>query len=302
MKIEDYLAEKGRAVEAALRALLPPVTELPARLHEAMAYSVLSGGKHVRPVLVIAAAEACASDEACGATAEKVMPTACALECIHAYSLIHDDLPCMDDDDLRRGKPTNHKVFGEAMAVLAGDALQAHAFKLIADNARIPGVSPESVVRVTALVAEAASSLGMVGGQAADCLAEGRKSTEAEVEFIHARKTGALIQASVMAGAELAGAGEAAKKALEAYGGKLGLLFQVTDDILNVEGDPASMGKAAGSDEELEKASYPRVAGLERARERARTLAREAGEALAPLGTRGETLGALARFVLERRT
>ena len=295
MNISEYLATTGAAVEDALRALLPPVTEPPARLHEAMAYSVLSGGKHVRPVLVIAAAEAC------GATADRVMPTACALECIHAYSLIHDDLPCMDDDDLRRGKPTNHKGFGEALAVLAGDALQAHAFRLIADNARVPGISPESVVRVTALVAEAASSLGMVGGQAADCLAEGRKVTESEVEFIHARKTGALIRASVMAGAELAGAPEALKAALSSYGGTLGLLFQVTDDILNVEGDPAKMGKAAGSDEELEKASYPRVAGVELARERARALAGEAEKALAPLGKRGETLVALARFVLERR-
>ena len=292
--LENYLSEKASAVEAALKAFLP-VPATPSRLHESMAYSLFAGGKRVRPVLVIAAAEAC------GASPERVMPTACALEMIHTYSLIHDDLPCMDDDDMRRGRPTNHKVFGETVALLAGDALLTLAFKLIADNAGVPGVPAGAAAEVAGIVAEAAGPEGMVGGQAEDCLAEGRTVTLAEVESIHRRKTGALIRASVLAGAVLAGAPGNIRKGVEDYGEKLGLLFQVADDILNIEGDADAMGKAAGSDAARGKATYPAVAGLPAARERAVTLLAESRKALAVLGGRGAMLDAMAEFVLRRK-
>jgi len=289
-----YLEETRVLVDAALHACLPAEDAPPARLHAAMAYSVRAGGKRLRPILVIAAAEAC------GAPAARVMPTACALELIHTYSLIHDDLPCMDDDDLRRGKPTNHKVFGETIAVLAGDALQAHAFKLIGDNALVAGVDPAAAAEAARIVGEAASSLGMAGGQAADWLAEGRRVSEEEVAFIHRLKTGALIRAAVAAGAALAGAPPAARAALARYGEALGLLFQITDDILNVEGSAEAMGKATGSDAALGKATYPAVLGLAPAKARAERLLADARAAAAELGPAGELLGGLAEYVLRR--
>lgn len=292
--LEAYLRTRRQSVESALRRSLPPRAEPPSRLHAAMAYSVFAGGKRVRPILAIAAAEAC------GATARRVMPTACALELIHTYSLIHDDLPCMDDDDLRRGKPANHRAFGETIAVLAGDALQAHAFKLIGDNARVKGVKPGAVAEVIRLVAEAVSSRGMVGGQAADCLAEGKRAREREVRFIHEKKTAALIRASVLAGAVLAGAGRKMRSRLARYGERLGLLFQVVDDILNVEGDPRRLGKAAGSDARNRKATYPAAVGLAGARRRAEKLLKEAKETVAGLSARARPLGHLAEYVLRR--
>ena len=292
--LEKYLKEKAAAVESALRTFLPGPAA-PSRLHESMAYSLFAGGKRVRPVLAIFAAEAC------GAPPERVMPSACALEMIHTYSLIHDDLPCMDDDDMRRGKPTNHKVFGETIALLAGDALLTQAFKLIADNAGVPGVSAGASAEVAGIVAEAAGPDGMVGGQAEDCLAEGRRVTLAEVESIHRRKTGALIRASVLTGAVLAGAPPKIRLGMAEYGEKLGLLFQVCDDILNIEGDAKAMGKAAGSDAERGKATYPAVAGLPAARARAEALLAESQKALAVLDGKGARLSAMAEFVLRRK-
>jgi geranylgeranyl diphosphate synthase type II len=259
-----------------------------------MTYSVLAGGKRVRPLLAIAAAEAC------GAPSSRVMPSACALEFIHTYSLIHDDLPCMDNDSMRRGRPTNHKVFGETLAVLAGDALLAHAFMLIGGNAKVEGVSPAAVAEVTALVGEAASSLGMVGGQAADWMAEGREVGEADVLFIHRKKTGALIRASVMTGAILGGGNKDVREALSNYGETLGLLFQIVDDCLNVEGDPVALGKAAGSDAARRKATYPAVAGLAPAKARAEALLGEARSALAVLDGRSGILAGIAEFTLRR--
>ncbi len=288
------MTDRRVLVEAALDRLLPAADLPPARLHEAMRYSVAAGGKRIRPLLVIAAAEAC------GSTAETVMPAACALECIHTYSLIHDDLPCMDDDDLRRGKPTSHKVYGETVAVLAGDALQAHAFKLLADNARVPGVSPAAAAEAAGVVAEAASSLGMVGGQAADWMAEGRAVTEADVLFIHRNKTGALIRASVLAGAILAGADAAKRAALTGYGEGLGLLFQIVDDVLNVEGDPAKLGKAVGSDAAHGKATFPAVAGLERSKSRAAALLAETKASIHSLNGHSSVLSGIADLVLSR--
>ena len=292
--LEKYLKEKAAAVESALKVFLPfPAT--PSRLHEAMAYSLFAGGKRVRPVLAICVAEAC------GATEARVMPSACALEMIHTYSLIHDDLPCMDDDDMRRGKPTNHKVFGETVALLAGDALLTQAFKLIADNSLVPGVPAGAVAEVVGIVAEAAGPDGMVGGQAEDCLAEGRQATLAEVESIHRRKTGALIRASILTGAVLAGATGKVRSGMAEYGEKLGLLFQIADDILNIEGDAKTLGKAAGSDKERGKATYPAIAGLPAARDRAEKLLAEARKALVVLDGRGMMLDSMAEFVLRRK-
>ena len=292
--LDKYLKGKAAAVEAALRTFLPaPAT--PSRLHESMAYSLFAGGKRVRPVLAIAVAEAC------GATQEQVMPSACALEMIHTYSLIHDDLPCMDNDDMRRGKPTNHRVFGETVALLAGDALLTLAFQLVADNAKVAGVPAGAASEAAGIIAEGAGPAGMVGGQAEDCLAEGRKISLAEVESIHRRKTGALIRASVLTGAVLAGASLAIRSGMAEYGEKLGLLFQVADDILNIEGDAKALGKAIGSDAERGKATFPAVAGLPAARERAESLLGEARKALAVLDGRGNMLDALAEFVLRRK-
>jgi geranylgeranyl diphosphate synthase type II len=294
--LEDYLAEKKRAVEQALRELLPPEKSPPARLHEAMAYSVFAGGKRIRPILVIAAAEAC------GGRQGNVMPAACALELIHTYSLIHDDLPCMDDDALRRGKPTSHKVFGEALAVLAGDALLTHAFRLLAENAQIKPVKLEAGVEAIAVVAEAASSSGMVGGQAVDCMAQGHLSREEDVLAMHRLKTGALLRAAVVSGAVLAGAPPEERAALTRYGESLGLLFQIVDDILNVEGDKRAMGKATGTDEKKRKATYPAAAGLQRAKERAKELCEEAKRALVPVRGDTEVLRGLADYVRGRES
>ena len=291
-----WMESRRAEVEDALKRSLPSVAAPPTRLHEAMHYSVMAGGKRIRPLLAIAAAESC------GSSSTRVMPAACALELIHTYSLIHDDLPCMDDDDLRRGRPTNHKVFGETMALLAGDALLAHAFKLVGENALVDGVSPRAVADVTALVGEAASSLGMVGGQAADWMAERREVAEDDVLFIHRKKTGALIRASVMTGAILGGADAPARGALSSYGESLGLLFQIVDDILNVEGDPAALGKAAGSDAARHKATYPAVAGMAKAKARGEALLAEACGALKSLNGRAGPLRELAAFTLRRES
>jgi len=292
--LSAYLEARRRLVEEALAKALPVPSGPAKRLDESMAYSLTAGGKRIRPILVIAAAEAC------GASADRVMPAALAFEYLHTYSLIHDDLPCMDDDALRRGKPTNHTVYGETIAVLAGDALQAEAFRLMAENVAVQGIDPAAAVEAVRIFAEGSGPRGMVGGQAVDWLAEGRTVTEEEVLFIHRHKTGALIHAAVAVGAVLAGAPPAIRAALETYGDRLGLLFQIVDDILNVEGDAAAMGKATGSDAARHKATYPSVAGLPAAKARAETLLGEARGALAPLGASSATLGDLAEYVLRR--
>lgn len=278
----------------------------PPRLAEAIRYSLLSGGKRLRPALAILAAEAC------GGTLEAALPAASALEMIHCYSLIHDDLPAMDDDDLRRGQPTNHKVYGEAFAILAGDGLLTLAFEVLASG----GLPAAGVAESVLTLAQAAGVCGMVGGQAEDVataeriVAEGRfdpfdESAPAErrlewLEGIHRRKTGALLRASLRLGAISAGAGEAARRSLDEYGWRLGLAFQIVDDLLDVEGEAAVVGKRVGKDVEAGKLTYPAVLGIGPSRKRAEVLIREAVEALAPFGPHGRRLGALARFVLER--
>jgi geranylgeranyl diphosphate synthase type II len=290
-----YLAERRRLVDEALDRALPAEDASPPSVHRAMRYSVLAGGKRLRPILVIAGAEAA------GAGADLVMPTACALELIHTYSLIHDDLPAMDDDDYRRGRPTNHKVFGEAIAILAGDALLTLAFRLIAENAaRV--AEPRVVCDVVADVAAAAGTPGMVGGQVIDIESEGKAVSADVVDEIHRRKTAALIRAALRAGAMLAGAKPDTLAAITLAGEKLGLAFQIVDDILDVEGNLEQLGKTAGSDERKRKATYPAVHGIQASRRRARMLIDDVKAALAPLGPAAEPIAALADFVFERKS
>jgi geranylgeranyl diphosphate synthase type II len=290
-----YLAERRQLVDDALATTLPPEDTPPASVHRAMRYSVMAGGKRLRPILVIAGAEAV------GGKAETVMPTACALELVHTYSLIHDDLPAMDDDDYRRGRLTNHKVFGEAIAILAGDALLTYAFRLIAENAsRV--ADPALIREVIVEVADAAGTGGMVGGQVVDIESEGKVVTPETLEYIHLHKTAALIRASLRVGALLAGGRAADVRAIGEAGRSLGLAFQIVDDILDVEGTLAELGKSAGSDERKQKATYPALHGVDASRAQARALIARAKERLGGLGPGAVPLGALADYILERRS
>jgi geranylgeranyl diphosphate synthase type II len=288
-----YMKVQAAAVDVALDRFLPPETQRPETLHKALRYSVFAGGKRLRPVLVIAGAEAV------GGTAERVMPTACALEMIHTYSLVHDDLPAMDNDDFRRGVPTNHKVFGEAIAILAGDALLTLAFRLVADNARTADLG--AIQAVVADVAEAAGHAGMVAGQVADLEAEGRQVGADTLDYIHVHKTGALIRTSLRVGAMLCGATAEQVRALSVAGANLGLAFQIVDDILDVVASSEELGKTAGKDQIQQKATFPAIHGIEASRARARSLIAEAEEALTAFGPRAEPIRALGRFILERK-
>jgi geranylgeranyl diphosphate synthase, type II len=293
--LASYLQSRRVLVDAALDRFLPPESAPPPVVHRAMRYSVLAGGKRLRPILVIAGAEAV------GGHAETVLPTACALELIHTYSLIHDDLPAMDDDDYRRGQLTSHKVFGEAIAILAGDALLTLAFRLVAENAAHVRDS-RVICDVVAEIASASGTGGMVGGQVVDIESEGKTVTPDTLDYIHTHKTAALIRASLRTGAMLSGARPAALEAISAAGHCLGLAFQIVDDILDVEGSLEELGKTAGSDERKQKATYPAVHGLDASRHRARALLDEAQAALAPLGAPAVPVSALADFIFERRS
>ena len=282
------------AVEAALEQLLPPETSLPVSIHKAMRYSVFAGGKRIRPALCIETARMFTDD------LQGAVQVGCALEFIHTYSLIHDDLPALDNDDLRRGKPTNHKVFGEAIAILAGDALLTQAFHVLAD-AGATRLAAADRLRIIAEIAEAAGSRGMVGGQVMDILAEGHEIDCPTLASLHARKTGALIRASVRVGGIAGGAVAEQLQALTRYAERVGLAFQIVDDILDIEGVTAEMGKTAGSDLRRKKATYPAVLGLEESRRQAARLLEEAKEALRPLREKGGLLSELADFVGRRR-
>jgi geranylgeranyl diphosphate synthase type II len=290
--LDGYMKERLAAVDAALDVFLPPETQRPETLHKAMRYSVFAGGKRLRPILVMAGAEAV------GGSAEQVMPTACAMELIHTYSLVHDDLPAMDNDDFRRGVPTNHKVFGEATAILAGDALLTLAFRLVADNLR---QTNPSALEIVVDIADAAGHGGMVAGQVADLEAEGRQVGAETVDYIHTHKTGALIRTSLRVGARLCGATAEQVRALSVAGAGLGLAFQIVDDILDVVASSEELGKTAGKDQIQQKATYPAIHGIEVSRARARDLIHEADAALAALGPRAEPIRALGRFILERK-
>ncbi len=289
-----YMADRAQAVDRALDRFLPRESAPPASLHKAMRYSVFAGGKRLRPVLVAAGAEAV------GGTLEAVMPAACAVEMIHTYSLIHDDLPAMDNDDFRRGVPTSHKVFGEAIAILAGDALLTLAFRLLA-NSSPAGGEVGRLRDVLVEVADAAGSAGMVGGQVTDIECEGRAASAAIVDYIHTHKTAALIRASIRSGAILAGASAAELKALGGVGDGLGLAFQIMDDILDITATSEELGKTAGKDQAQQKATYPAVHGIEASRRRAQTLVADAHAALAPFGDRALPLRGLGTFIIERK-
>jgi geranylgeranyl diphosphate synthase, type II len=293
--LKAYLDARRVIVDDALDRVLPPETAEPVTIHRAMRYSVLAPGKRLRPILVIAGAEAVAG------RADTVLDTACALELIHAYSLIHDDLPAMDDDDYRRGRLTSHKVFGEAIAILAGDALLTLAFRLVATNAA--SVVPAALVgSVVAEIADAAGTDGMVGGQVVDIESEGKSISPDMLDYIHLHKTAALIRAALRVGALLAGGHAEHVEAISRAGLALGLAFQIVDDILDVEGSLAELGKSAGSDERKRKATYPSLHGLTASKQRARELIEETKQLLSPLGPPADPIRALADFVFERRS
>jgi len=296
MDLKAYLEERRALINRSLQAYLPAVRGPAFRVVEAMHYSLFAGGKRLRPILCLAAAEAVGGD------AGEALPAACALEMIHTYSLIHDDLPAMDDDDLRRGQPTCHKKFDEATAILAGDGLLTEAFHILAAAAVRHGGREAAVAEVIEVISKAAGYQGMVGGQMLDLQAEGRRVTLKELETIHRLKTGALLTSSCRAGAILGGGSRLEITILTGYGEKFGLAFQITDDLLDVEGSTAEMGKPAGSDEARQKATYPALLGVEKSREWARRLVEEAIRDLDPLGDQAQPLAEIARYLLVRRT
>ncbi|HEX3727026.1 MAG TPA: farnesyl diphosphate synthase [Pirellulales bacterium] len=289
-RLEQYGHEVRDHVDRALAAYACFGDGCPAQLAEAMRYALLAPGKRLRPTLVVMAAEACGGQRAAA------LPAACAVEMIHAYSLVHDDLPAMDDDDVRRGRPSCHKAFGEAVAILAGDALLTLAFEVLARDVR-----PHSVAaRCCAVLAQAAGATALVGGQADDLAGEFTSSNLLALESIHARKTGALFLAALELGALVAGAGRAERAALAEYGRRLGLVFQITDDLLDVRGDAAAMGKRAGKDATRGKLTFPGLLGIDESLAKAHLLVDEACGALEPLKPRADALLALAAWVLER--
>lgn len=293
--LQQYLEERRRLVEEALDRLLPPVDTYPRPLHEAMRYSVFTGGKRLRPILAIAGAETA------GGRAEDVLPIACALECIHTYSLIHDDLPSMDNDDVRRGKPTCHRVYGEALAILAGDALLTLAFALLSEESLAKRLGAERLSQLIQEVARAAGSLGMVGGQVVDILSEGKEIDRGTLLFLHTHKTGVLIRTSVLSGGLVAKASPEELKALSLYGERIGLAFQIVDDLLDLLGVEEETGKPVGSDKKKKKATYPALIGVEESRRQVERLTALAKEVLLPFGDRAWALQAIADYIASRR-
>lgn len=291
MDLKAYLAARQQQVDRALGRFLPKENARPATIHKAMRYSLFAGGKRLRPILCLAAAEAC------GGSTDAAIPLACAMECIHTYSLIHDDLPSMDNDDFRRGRPTCHKVFGDGIAVLAGDALLTIAFEIAATASPTRRYDMKQIIRE---IAVAAGSRKLIAGQVADLEAEGQPISRAGLRYIHENKTAAMLIASVRLGAMSANAKPAELEAISAFGAAAGLAFQVIDDILDVTQTSEKLGKSAGKDVASQKATYPAVLGLEKSRREAQRLTNEAHAALEPLGTRAETLRAIGAYLLER--
>ena len=292
--LKDYIQKRKEIVDSNMDVFLPKPQGPSGKVVEAMRYSLSAGGKRVRPILMMAACEAVGGDF------NPIMPAACAMECVHTYSLIHDDLPAMDDDDLRRGKPTCHKVFGEAVAILAGDALLTYAFELMTHPEMLTQLDGGLVNRAIHVFARAAGVSGMVGGQTADVLFEGKPIDAQTLDYIHRHKTGALIRASVEMGALLGGGAAQQVERLSRYGTALGLAFQVVDDLLDVVGDEEKLGKPVGSDERNRKATYPALFGLEETRKRAEELKNEALENLSSFGPEADPLRAIAIYVVER--
>jgi len=296
IKIKQYLDERKMLVDKALKKFMPTPSGLASDVIRAMNYSLFAGGKRIRPILCIAGAEAV------GGSVDSVEPVACAIELIHTYSLIHDDLPVMDNDDFRRGKPTNHTVFGEAVALLAGDGLLTLAFNLMAGYGAKKRVEKKALLRVIDLIASAAGYKGMVGGQVVDITYEGKEPDANVVEYIHRHKTAALIAASVTAGTILAGGNKDEEKSINRYGQQIGLAFQIADDILNIEGDKKVMGKGIGSDKEKGKITYPSVFGTAESKTIQKELIENAIDSLKGFDTRAEPLRDLARYIIERKT
>ena len=305
VNIKNYLKEKRELIDSYLESCFN-VPSKPRVLHEAMKYSLLAGGKRIRPILSLA------SYEACGGKANDIIPYAAALELIHTYSLIHDDLPAMDNDDLRRGKPTSHKVFGEAIAILAGDALLTEAFSMLTHtNPPFPPllkggvggllIPHTAILKVIHEVAVAAGAHGMVAGQVQDILSENSKPDRDTLAFIHLHKTAALITASVRIGPILANSDEDALMALTKYGENIGLAFQIVDDILNIEGNTEELGKPAGSDEKMKKMTYPALLGTENSRQKAEDLISNAIDVLKIFSSEAEPLREIARYLIKRR-
>jgi geranylgeranyl diphosphate synthase type II len=302
MNLKAYLASRQQKIDRALDRYLPKESVKPATIHKAMRYSLFAGGKRLRPILCLAAAEACGGKSAIrtdssGGEIDNALPLACALECIHTYSLVHDDLPSMDNDDFRRGRPTCHKVFGDGIAVLAGDGLLTIAFEIVSR------AKPTSLYDMSTLlreVAVAAGSQKLIAGQVADLEAEGKETSRAQLQYIHENKTAAILTTTVRLGAMSANANPKQLGAITKFGRALGLAFQIIDDILDVTQTTEKLGKSAGKDIAAKKATYPAVIGLDKSRAEAKRLTRQAHTALSIFGAKAEALHALANYLLER--
>jgi geranylgeranyl diphosphate synthase type II len=296
MEFEQELRNRREMIEDALDKMLPDARTRPDVIHRAMRYAVVDGGKRLRPILVLEGARLAGGDM------KKALPLACAIEFIHSYSLVHDDLPAMDDDDLRRGKPTCHKVFGEAMAILAGDALLTRAFELPVYMAADPEILPANIMRAWSELAHAAGSQGMIAGQVVDLESENKKVDAETLQFMHQNKTGALFKAALKSGAMLFGASEEQLLALDRFAQHFGLAFQITDDILDVEGDENIVGKPVGSDARSDKATYVSIYGLSESRDMAKTSIKLAINSLEGFGDESWFLREIAQSVLDRRS
>lgn len=294
MSAAQYLSKNKKLVDSAIIELLPGEDSYPECIHKSMHYSLLAGGKRLRPSLVIAAAEAVGGDRLA------VLPFAVAAELIHTYTLIHDDLPALDNDDLRRGKPTNHKVFGEAIAILAGDALLTEAFILMTQASSMEPISQKNILKAAHEMATAIGSGGTIGGQVVDLESEGKPIDPETLEYIHVYKTGFLIRACVRCGAMLSGATSSQLHALSRYGAHIGLAFQIIDDILDITGDEKKLGKDVGSDIDKDKATYPALYGLEESRKKAEDLIDQSIDCLQSFDNRADPLREIARFFVQR--
>ena len=295
-EIQTYLKEKKNLIDKTLDSLLPGKEEFPSQLHQAMRYCLFAGGKRLRPILSIAAAEAVGGDSG------SIIREACAIELIHTYTLIHDDLPAMDNDDYRRGCLSTHKVFGEAVAILAGDALMAEAFSLLAGGLTNGAHKPEKIVKIISVVADACGSKGVLGGQVVDLESEGKLIDKNLLNYIHTHKTGRLITASVALGAILGDGEEEKIQCLKEYSGAIGLAFQITDDILDILGSTETLGKQVGSDSKKGKATYPGILGMNEAKKMQKVLFQQAVDALKPFDEKAYPLREIARLIIERNS
>lgn len=299
MEIKQYLNNKQQQIDRFIEYYFSASPIEPGLLKESMVYSLSAGGKRIRPVLCLTAYEACGGEKA-----QDIIPFASALELIHTYSLIHDDLPSMDNDDLRRGKPTNHKIFGEAMAILAGDALLTEAFYLLSSYPKkaVSRISSDSILKIISDLSQAVGAYGMVGGQAQDILSEDKEPDKETLSFIHLKKTAALITVSVRMGGLLADCNADKLENLTKYGENIGLGFQIIDDILDIEGDSKILGKTAGSDEKKKKMTYPKLYGLDSSKKKAEEVIRNAIESLSQFDEKADPLRGIALYLLSRKS